>query len=69
MLTAMAGIAILSVAATGWFLRPLHPVMRLILGAGSIGMIFPGTLSDMLGLAAAGSVMLMLWVQRRRAAT
>lgn len=69
MLTAMAGIAILSVAATGWLLRPLHPVMRLILAAGSIGMIFPGTLSDVLGLAAVASVMLMLWVQRRRAAT
>jgi TRAP transporter 4TM/12TM fusion protein len=69
MLTAMAGIAILSVAATGWFLRPLHPVMRLILAAGSIGMIFPGILSDVLGLAAVASVTLMLWVQRRRAAT
>ncbi|MAM73811.1 TRAP transporter fused permease subunit [uncultured Tistrella sp.] len=69
MLTAVIGIAVLSIAATGWFLRPLHPVMRLILVAGAIGMIFPGTLSDVLGLTAIAAVALLLWLQWRRPAT
>lgn len=63
-LTAVIGISVLSVAAAGWLIRPLNPLMRVILFAGAVGMIFPGWESDLIGLVAVVVIMGAAWLGR-----
>jgi len=69
MLSAVIGIAILSIATAGWFLRPLHWSLRPVLALSAIAMIFPGLVSDLLGLGAAGLVLGLVWTRNRRTRT
>jgi len=57
-ITSLAGAYTIAVATEGWFKRPLHMLGRVLLLIGGIGMIIPGTSTDIAGavLIAAGYI-------------
>lgn len=54
--SAALGTLALAGAAQGWMVRPLGPVLRVILFAGAMMLIFPGTATDIAGLATLAGV-------------
>jgi TRAP transporter 4TM/12TM fusion protein len=54
--SAALGTVALAGAAQGWMVRPLGPVLRVILFAGAMMLIFPGTATDIAGLATLAGV-------------
>ena len=54
--TAIIGIIALSAAVEGYFKSQLNPLMRLILAAGAFMLILPEGMTDLLGIAVVGSV-------------
>ena len=69
LVVAMCGIAIVSIALEGFFLRPLGAVQRIIAFTAGAALIFPNWESDVLGFALAGVFLaLHLWPRREGAA-
>lgn len=54
--SAALGTVALAGGAQAWMVRPLGPVLRVILFAGAMMLIFPGTATDIAGLAALAGV-------------
>ncbi len=65
-LTALLGIFGVAVALNGHLYRPLTPLLRLLIGAGGLCMMTPGSLSDVIGLLLVGGVYLYLRCHRSR---
>ncbi|MEG1657958.1 MAG: TRAP transporter permease [Oscillibacter sp.] len=55
-ITSLVGLFGLAAALNGFLYRPIHPVLRILMAVGGLCMMIPGTLTDILGLVAAGSV-------------
>ena len=64
--TSLAGLFGVAAALSGFLYRPLHPLFRLALAAGGLGMMIPGPATDVIGLAVVAGVVLY---QRARART
>ena len=63
--TAAAGVLMLGAAVEGYLLAPLSPLLRLVLGAGSLLLIDPGLITDLAGAGVGVSVFLWQWWRKR----
>ena len=55
-ISALLGIFGVAAALNGFLYRPLNPLMRIVLVAGGLGMLIPGTLTDVTGLVLVAAV-------------
>lgn len=49
-ITSLIGIFGVAAALNGYLMKPIHPVLRILLAIGGLALIFPGTLTDIIGL-------------------
>ena len=54
--SALLGIFAIAAALNGFLYRRIHPLLRLVLAVGGLGMMIPGTLTDIAGLALVAAV-------------
>ena len=64
-ITATIGVVALSAALENYFLIPCNLPQRLILLVSSLGLITPGSITDMLGIS--GVILVYLWQKSMRA--
>ncbi|MBQ9492366.1 MAG: TRAP transporter permease [Oscillibacter sp.] len=57
-ITSLIGLFGVAAALNGYLYRPIHPLFRVLIAAGGLGMMIPGLLSDIIGLATVGAVIL-----------
>ena len=50
LITATCGVIFLTFTSEGYFRGYLHPIVRIIFAVGSLGMMIPGTMTDLIGL-------------------
>ena len=55
-ISALLGIFAIAAALNGFLYRRIHPLLRLVLAVGGLGMMIPGTLTDVAGLALVAAV-------------
>ena len=55
-ISALLGIFAIAAALNGFLYRRIHPLLRLVLAVGGLGMMIPGTLTDIAGLALVAAV-------------
>ncbi|MCI8467897.1 MAG: TRAP transporter permease [Eggerthellaceae bacterium] len=68
MVTALVGLFGVAIALNGFFLKhTVNPVLRVVLIAGGLGMMIPGTLSDIVGFVVVGAICAFQWVTGRKA--
>lgn len=51
LITATIGVFFFTFASEGYFKGHLHPVIRVVFAAGSVSLMIPGTLTDVIGIA------------------
>ena len=59
-ITSMLGVATLTLATIGYFMAPIPVIARVVLGVAALALIVPGWVSDLIGLAVAGVVLVLL---------
>lgn len=64
--TALVGTVALCAALEGWLFRKANVLLRLMLGAGGLGMLVPGTVTDMAGVALLAVVVVIQLLQNKR---
>ena len=64
MISAIVGVFLLSCATENYMMAPLRWYERLIALAGALGLLYPGTVSDLAGLA----VLIGLWLLTKKRA-
>ena len=57
--TSLLGLFSVAAALNGFLFRPIHPVLRLVMIAAGLGLMVPGTLTDVTGLAVFAAVFLL----------
>ena len=67
-LTALAGICGVSAGLEGYFLCPMKNWQRILSALGGLLMIYPGILTDVIGLALVGAVLAMQVLDRKKTA-
>ena len=67
-ITAFLGCIVLSMGLTGWMIKNLNPLIRVILLVAGIMLIISDVLISMIGLAIAAAVVAFLYVQNKKAA-
>lgn len=67
-LTALAGICGVSAGLEGYFLCPMKNWQRILSALGGLLMIYPGILTDVIGLALVGAVLVMQVLDRKKTA-
>ncbi|MDR1481326.1 MAG: TRAP transporter permease, partial [Synergistaceae bacterium] len=65
-LTAMIGVFLLAMATIGHYKAPLHWAVRLIALVGALGLLDPGTLTDIIGLALLGVIFVIQTMVARK---
>ena len=55
-ITALMGIFGVAAALNGFLFKPINPLFRVIIAAGGLAMLIPGTLTDVIGLLVVGGV-------------
>ena len=63
--TSIVGMSALGAALTGYLLRPLSPLERIILAAAGLCLVDPGWITDLVGLAAVAAVVVYQVVRLR----
>ncbi len=61
MVSAVVGVFLLSAGTENYFMAPLHWYERILAFAGALSLLYPGTMTDVFGLA----VLVVLWVLTR----
>ena len=67
-LSSLVGLFGVAAALNGFLYRPINPLFRLALVAGGLGMMIPGTLTDVTGLAVVAAVVLLQRAAAKREA-
>ena len=67
-LSSLVGLFGVAAALNGFLYRPINPLFRLALVAGGLGMMIPGTLTDVIGLAVVVAVVLLQRAAAKREA-
>lgn len=62
MISAVVGVFLLSCATENYMMAPLHWYERILAFCGAIGLLYPGTISDICGLA----VLIILWLLTKK---
>lgn len=65
-ITAIIGVIALSAAVERFFITKLNVVMSIILGAGALMSIIPGTLSDIIGIVIIAIIFALNYIQNRK---
>lgn len=65
--TSLAGLFGVAAALNGTLFRKMNPLFRLLLAAGGLCMMFPDTMTDVLGLLVLGSVCLFEYLSAKKA--
>ena len=55
-LTSLLGLFGVAAALNGFLYRPINPLFRVLIAVGGLCMMIPGTLTDVVGLAAVAAV-------------
>ena len=58
-LTSLMGLFGVAAALNGYLYRPINPLFRVLIAAGGLCMMIPGTLTDVVGLVAVGGVVVL----------
>ena len=58
-ITSLAGLFGVAAALNGYLYRPINPLFRVLIAAGGLCMMIPGTLTDVVGLVAVGGVVVL----------
>ena len=58
MVSAVVGVFLLSAGTENYMMAPLHWYERILALAGAIGLLYPGTTTDVIGLA----ILVVLWL-------
>ena len=67
-LSALLGIFGVAAALNGYILRKANWLERILLFAGGLTLMIPGTISDLVGLVLIGGIVLLQYFQRKKAA-
>ena len=67
-LSALIGLFGVAAALNGFLYRKINPIFRLLLIAGGLGMMVPGTLTDVMGLVIVGGIVLYQRMSAKRLA-
>ena len=67
-ISSLVGLFGVAAALNGFLYRPINPLFRLALVAGGLGMMIPGTLTDVIGLAVVVAVVLLQRAAAKREA-
>ncbi|HWP51745.1 MAG TPA: TRAP transporter permease [Clostridia bacterium] len=59
--TALLGVCAMSMGFQGWYFKRLNPIERIVLLGGGLGLIHPGTLSNIIGVA----IMVVMYLYAR----
>ena len=54
--SALLGIFAIAASLNGFLYKKIHPVLRIVLAVGGLGMMIPGTLTDVVGLVLVAAV-------------
>ena len=55
-ISALLGIFAIAASLNGFLYKKIHPVLRIVLAVGGLGMMIPGTLTDVVGLVLVAAV-------------
>lgn len=67
-ISALIGLFGVAAALNGFLYRKINPLFRLLLIAGGLGMMVPGTLTDVMGLVIVGGIVLYQRISAKRLA-
>ena len=62
----LLGIAMVAIGVVGWLGKPMNPILRAVLIASALLLMFQGVLSDVIGLAAGAAVVVIHALMTRR---
>lgn len=65
-ITSLIGMAAVAAAVEGYLLRPVNPVLRVILGAAGLMMLYPGAVTDVIGIGAIVSILVSEYYQNKK---
>lgn len=66
-ITALIGLFGVGAALNGYLFRPIHPVLRVLIAAGGLAMIYPGLITDVIGLVAVAAVVVFQFLLKKNA--
>ena len=66
-ITSLVGMFALSMALEGYYRGALPPVMRIVAAVGGLMLIYPGTITDLVGLVLVGAVIAMQVLKEKKA--
>ena len=67
-ITSFIGMFAIAAAIEGYMLRPLNPVYRILLAAAGLALIYPGTLTDVIGIAVVAVIFALEVIARKKQA-
>ena len=67
-ISSLIGLFGVAAALNGFLYRKINPLFRLLLVAGGLGMMVPGTLTDVIGLVVVGGIVLCQRMSAKRLA-
>jgi len=67
-ITSLLGIFGVAAALNGFLFRQMNPLFRVLMALGGLGMMIPGTASDVVGLVMVGGIVLIQRMSARRLA-
>ena len=65
-ISALLGIFAIAASLNGFLYKKIHPVLRIVLAIGGLGMMIPGTLTDVVGLALVALVIVVQYWSAKR---
>ena len=65
-ITSFVGICAISAALEGYLLKPMAPIQRFMSAAGGLLLIYPGLVTDVIGLSLAAAVAVSQIAQKKR---
>ena len=66
--TSFIGMFAIAAAIEGYMLEPLNPVFRVLLAAAGLALIYPGTLTDVIGIVVVAAIFAIELIRKRRSA-
>ncbi len=70
-ITSFIGMFAVAAAIEGYLFGPMNPVFRVIIAAAGLALMYPGTLTDLIGIGGVAAIFIIEWINRgkKKAAT
>ena len=65
-ITSVIGMFAVAVAIEGYLFGPVNPVFRILIAAGGLALMYPGTLTDVIGIGVVAAVCVIEWLNRKK---